>query len=194
MPKAESIRSKVTAGVITGVVLMGVTYVGREWLPPTWRGIVWLADTLWTWLSSGHSIPGWLLLIFAVCTVTFVFTLAVTSLGTERALGPHWHDYRSDQFFNIVWRWDYRGGQIGQPVPYCCNCDTQIVAQEDYDYGSFGRALITQLKCDYCGGTNEKFSEPFQNLLSKVVRQVDRKLRTEEWKQTRPPATLTSQR
>jgi hypothetical protein len=99
-----------------------------------------------------------------------------------RTPGLNWRSYRRDSFYGLVWRWDYHGDRIDDPVPYCRQCDTQVIAREEYEYGSFGRRLVTYCICDHCSGTAEKFDESFRDMQNKVIRQVDRKLRNQEWR------------
>ncbi len=186
MAEHDGIRTKVTVGVITGVILTVLGYLGRAWWPTVWRGIAWFFGVVWAWLFSGHSIYGWLLVILILCTVICGFVLLAAFF--QRTPQHNWRSYRRDIFFGIVWRWDYFGERIGDPIPYCRHCDTQLIPREDYDYGPGERALVTQYICDHCHGTNDKHNEPFQHTQNKVIRQIDRKLRNDEWKKALPNA------
>ena len=57
-----------------------------------------------------------------------------------------------------------------------------MIPQEDYDYGNYGRKRVAYYICDHCNGTNLKLDESFRDTQNKAIRQVDRKLRNDEWK------------
>jgi predicted anti-sigma-YlaC factor YlaD len=69
MADKERIRTKVTAGVITGIVLAALGYAGRAWWPSVGSGIVWFFSVIWVWLRSGHPVYGWVLVVLTVCSV-----------------------------------------------------------------------------------------------------------------------------
>lgn len=183
----DGIPTKVTVGVITGVILTALGYIERSWLPIAWSEIVWLFGVVWSWLATGHSVYGWLLIILIIFTTVACFCLVAALVYQIPQF--NWSNYRQDTFLGFVWRWDYFGNRIGDPVPYCCHCDTQIVPQETSEYGStFQRQIFTSYVCDHCN-TNDKRNESFQQTQNKVSRQIDRKLRNDEWKKALPNAT-----
>ncbi len=187
MAEHNGIRTKVAAGVITGIILAVLSYFSQALWPHIRRSLVWFCDAVWSWLSSGHSIYGWLLVIFILCTAICGFVLVAALFF--RVSPNNWRSYRRDIFFGIVWRWEYHGERIGNPLPYCIHCDTELIPNEDCNPDRSGIQRLTRYICDHCHVTVQELDESFRQTQDKVVRQIDRKLRSDEWKKTLSDAT-----
>ena len=86
--------------------------------------------------------------------------------------------YSKDYFLNAKWTWHYNRGVPAGIWAYCPRCDTQLVYSEYYDSGS----NRIRLECEHCNSTLVSEVGSRDYLVAKIARQIDRNIRTGEWK------------
>lgn len=176
---SKSIRTEVVAGALTAIVV-AIGGAIWAWVPSVWQ---WLA-TAWasvtTHLSRTASVPTWLLYLLYATAGTWVFVIGVIaySVLARKERPATYLDYREDRFFGAIWRWVYVGGRPDKTWAFCPSCDTVLVYSERMNYGDWE----TTLHCETCAHT--VLSQPCDrhDLVAKVERQIDRKVRSGEWK------------
>ena len=178
----HSIRNSVLATLIAALIIAIVKPMRN----------VAIAVVKWFWglilvfgshFGSTISIPWWL--VYAVVIiVTILFWRAakrvLQALAADAAKASPL-SYTTDRFHGLVWRWlmdsDFQPYHIST---FCPNCDMQLYP------GSPGYGYSTQFHCDKCGFTSEVIEMESVLLEGWVSREIQRKLRTEEWRQAMP--------
>jgi ribosomal protein S27E len=167
----HSIRNGIVIAVVSAAVLYGATFI-----PGLARGVAHVALSVGRFLADIIALPRWLFIIICIFALVAVYRL-VRPFFARAPRGASVKDYLMDRFFGVVWRWRY--GFSGSPQDiwcFCPRCDTQLVYTEDRFPD---RVWFTCENCDerLCESEGSK-----EYVLSKVFRQIDRKIRNGEWK------------
>jgi hypothetical protein len=165
------IRNGVIIAVISAAILYGATFI-----PGLVRGVAKVALSVGQFLALTITMPRWLFVIVCILALAAICR-AVRPLFVRAPHGASVKDYRTDSFFGVVWRWRY--GFHGSPEDiwcFCPRCDTQLVYTEDR-YPD--RVWLT---CEHCDERLHETTGSKEYVLSKVFRQIDRKIRNGEWK------------
>jgi len=180
MSETEKLRPKIIVGVITTLIVATISYFAKSWWTPLIGFLSSALTATWTWLTTGHGIFGWHLALIILLAGAAIFGGCFA--GYVYLTAYHWKNYRSDMFFGVNWRWHYMGSSINNPVPFCPQCDTQLVVEEKINFhGILSHVERTNYLCDHCGHPCGSQPETFSKTLERVIRQIDRKLRTNEW-------------
>ena len=134
-------------------------------------------SSVWGWLTAGHSVAGWLIVIMAA--VALAGLIGVASI-LWMAIVSHPHQYTEDEFGGIRWRWSWSENTPSEPFPFCPRCDHILL--EDHDHRSvpqLGHTMV--LDCENCG-FNIESNGVIEGMRLRVLRNVDRKFRSGEWK------------
>jgi hypothetical protein len=112
--------------------------------------------------------------IFVLMIVGFALKYALPEKNPSEKLvriTPDWHDYTSDSFLGLKWRWLYNGPEI-VPNAYCPECDYQVFPDD-------GRDFTNQIRfyCDSCKRYVAQHNDSWGNMKSKVVRFIQQKIR-----------------
>lgn len=156
--------------VIAGLILAGLNY----WIPSLWSFTK--TSTSWVWSIATYTVvvPFWALCLIA----SFVVPTLIQLWNGIR--GPTWHDYTMDEFDGIRWRWKYSGDK--RVTDLCCYCpsdDTKLVYSED---GGEWQGWKFILGCETCRQRFGPFEGRVRDLEHAIERQIDRKIRNNEWK------------
>jgi membrane protein implicated in regulation of membrane protease activity/ribosomal protein S27E len=173
---SNSISNNVIATVIGGVVLAAG---GAVWvfMPKVWTWVINSLAAVWAHLADPASVPTWwLYLLYAICGVAALVLAWRVYEANKKPREPHWTDYQEDNFFGAVWRWHWVGNQLADPWAYCPTCDTVLVYANDV----FPQRIT--LTCETCGRPVVSEGGDKDYLVAKVLRQIDRKARTGEWR------------
>jgi len=144
------------------------------------RSMALLALT-WAWgvitgtgahLISPSGVPWWL--VYAGS-----FVLAWVGWRTIRRLNSNedsWLlQYREDEFMGLRWRWSYRpDGQAKNVGAFCPRCDLQSPFKADVHYFA--------IACRNCGYSSDVMFESYTDVDIKGALEIQRRIRTEEWK------------
>ena len=174
---SDSIKTNVIGGIVTAGVL---AIVGAVWAfaPGAWIWFTHLLGSMWAHLTSAASVPTWWLYVLYAISAAVVLTVGLrvrkAVMNTESTVT----DYTEDRFFGAVWRWRYAHGGPTGTWAFCPRCDTVLVYSYRRDYG----AVKTTLHCETCDLDIAAEPGDRDDLLGKVHRQIDRKIRTGEWK------------
>jgi ribosomal protein S27E len=165
------IRNGIIIAVISAAILYGATFISG-----LARGVAHVALRVGRFLADTITLPRWLFIIVCIFALVAVYRL-VRPLFGRAPREASVKDYRMDSFFGVIWRWRY--GFHGSPEDiwcFCPRCDTQLVYTEDRFPD---RVWFT---CEHCGQRLCESEGSKEYVLSKVFRQIDRKIRNGEWK------------
>ena len=177
---AESSHTKIFVAVVSSLITAGVLWFAG-FLPALWRFTAFLISLFWRWLASSHSfsIYGSVFLVLGVCAL----------IGALIILRELWHltplyrssstRYTSDIFYGARWTWSYAFGSITGLWCECPHCSTTMVYTEDWDDHGNDR---TDFSCETCGNRSHKFEGKKGYAIAKVTRQIERKIKTGEYK------------
>jgi len=180
----DPVWSKViSAGLLAGVVAL------FNW----WSEITRASARMWSWLTSYSQAPTWLLLLLSVVSASvFLFLILLVFMGLRKVtdIDPEdWHNYRSDVFFSLRWRWHFESsGQIRELVCFCPECDFQVYPHDAGGYYPGGRVSF---HCDSCGRDLGTVDQSFDSLKDKVTRFIQQKIRTGSWVTTKNTSPTT---
>jgi hypothetical protein len=177
----QSIRNSVIAGLVVTVIIAAVrpfrnlVVVVAKWF---WSALV----TIWKHLMATAFIPWWL--VYAAVAILLLLVVRairayLTDLAEETAKESPL-SYTSDRFHGLVWRWkmdsDFQPYTI---LTFCPRCDMQL-------HPDMPGYSPTQFDCDKCGFTSETIKMTSNELEHWVYREIQRVLRTQEWKERMP--------
>jgi len=150
----------------------------------------WLGGWL-NWLSHQVTWPVWALVLLALLVPTVaLLALRAVSLRQNQWVLQEWAGYRSDHIFGVKWSWRYDTSGISHITGFCPRCDMRLVYSEERLDGQppdmFEPADCTVFVCEKCGARSERVPGYFSHVLGRVEREIDRRIRTEEWKKQRP--------
>ena len=177
----KSIRNGVIASVIAGIVLLVVPVLRNyvisffSWM---WSIVVWCGDAL----ISSYALPGlaWLpILIFATIGLVNIYS-AIKGEAEE----PDYQSYVEDFIYGVMWRWDWPGNHISNLWCYCTSCDATLIYDDSTCRNLYSNEKKTDFICENCGhtvvatisGGNKSYA------ISAVEREIDRRVRTGEYK------------
>lgn len=106
-------------------------------------------DTGLGWLSTEITAPLWVFLAPVLITVVVIESMRrIPSLWGRRPS----HDYTSDTFLQIRWRWSWKGDQPADLVPYCPTCPAELIETQDGSHSAPVKAFPSVLLvCPECG-------------------------------------------
>jgi hypothetical protein len=177
--QSHPIRDKVIAGLIVAAIIGVLGY----FVPSVGTALKWVANglgLLWNHFTSTISVPWWLIYLVSLY---LVLRLLRSIRRYVRALPPQatpdYANYTEDVFETVLWRWlwtsDY--ADVKQLAPFCPVCDMILVSKG-------GGFTYVMLYCEKCREDRLHFLEgDGRELERKVRRQIDHKLRSEEWKE-----------
>ena len=120
------------------------------------------------------AVPNWVLYLLVLAALPSAALLAKSALRPR----PEVLEYTTDRFLGLTWRWRYRRfGRPDAPWAHCPVCDTALI----YNSQSDGSRMRTVLTCESCDRTVLQHEGDAQYLAAKILRQIERKIRTGEW-------------
>lgn len=132
---------------------------------------LWKANWL-KWLQYQITWPVWVLILLPLSGLAIAFLI--------RALTGSL--YISDNVYGIEWYWCYQGDKldIKSFVPFCPNreCSCRLDPARSSSYQAIDDVTLV---CDHCGFKKD-FECNWDKLIWKVVKEIDRRIRTGEFK------------
>jgi len=185
MTSHEKASTKVGVAVLSGLILAGLIYFFRTWVPPFLKWIWGVIGTGWVWAVSNHAVPGWVLLPLSLaaawCSVRIVVMMRKPSVPPPEP-EPHWRDFTEFEWEGILWRWQYdREGRLYGLASFCpqLGCDMQTYPRTGGYYGPGNETTL--FTCDRCGHSPEVRGNKDQ-IEDRVVREIERLLRGDGWR------------
>jgi hypothetical protein len=141
----------------------------------------WLKDAF-RLLTDDVTLPRWCFWLWAAMSLV-VIGLVVVRIYFDLA-SPAWLRYRSDVLFGLRWKWNLSANGAVQYPPrmFCPKCDHQFNGAE-FSYAELHEnSRVWRIACETCG--YEGKVPMATDLPRKVKAEVERRIRTGEWKQT----------
>lgn len=107
-----------TAATVAGGIILAFNWAD------VWN---WL-NSAWQWVTGSAAHPRWLLGLLWLSVIGWVL-FALTRVGEPPA--PSHVSYQQDNFFNVVWRWNWDFDRVTEVTPFCPQCDLQIIPHND---------------------------------------------------------------
>jgi uncharacterized membrane protein YeaQ/YmgE (transglycosylase-associated protein family) len=144
---------------------------------PGWSWTLWALSRVLIW-----RIPVWLILLIG--SAIFLFLVWLNRKVTFPIyVAPEFHAYNQDRFFNAIWRWSYSGSGLPRDAAsFCPKCDMQLVYHEPQGAYRAAGLISTVLICERCGEQITNVEGDYNHLERRVLREIERKVRTEEYK------------
>lgn len=177
---SEKPTTKIGITVASGLLLAGLTWLFKSYLK---TAAVWVWGCIvaaWGWLFSGHSVPGWAIIILGF-SLFLVFLAAIRFIRQRGPTGPDYRSFREIFYYSFRWRWDYDSrGDVRGLHPFCPDndCDMQVFPERVYN-GNY-RSDTTRLTCERCRHTAHIEENP-DRVDTKVILEIQRLLRTGQW-------------
>jgi len=136
---------------------------------------------VWNFLTGSVSLPVWAIGAVAIAFLLSLYKNLKTALTTGG--GSSFLLYTQDVFFGIRWRWKYYGNELGPVVAFCPRCDTRLLERDEYLSRRVGYASGSGILfyCDHCSWESQPLEGTHDDVIERVGRQIDRKIRNKEW-------------
>jgi len=181
-----SLGKGIKQDVIAGLILAGLLYL-CSFIPGFYPAIWKFVKAVASYISGSTWLPRWILFILILLSGILVLRAAYRFI--RGASGPSVFDYREDTILGLTWRWDYGPNGPTNVWCYCPACDTSLVYTEDRDWTEYGQGRnVIRLTCETCGHRIKDFEGDHNHLIGRVLRQIDRIQRNNEWKKRIPNA------
>jgi len=178
MSSGEGIKTKVVTTVVSSGILAILGYVAIRIWPSFEKWLIDCCSFLVSILTANMAIPVWLFLPVIIFAAIPLFQILI-SLRKQSPLEPTWRDYRQGEYFDIIWKWDYRlNGEIINVVAFCPKCSLARTI-DPHRIGAY--ASQTDFICDECGKIGDASGDNIE-VWNKVIRKIDRDITTDEWK------------
>ena len=133
------------------------------------------------WLQYEFMCPVWLLILLSFSGLSVALCVLAVCYFLNRT--PDYFSYVSDNIFGIKWQWRWQAGKLREHnlVPFCPRqeCSCRLDPQEMSGYQAIDDISLV---CDHCGFT-KRFDCNWDELRWKVVKEIDRRIRKEEFKE-----------
>lgn len=183
--ETHQIRNGIIAGVVVAIIALflpavrNLLFAVLSWV---WGAVKFLGKLI----SDTYQTPGWLILIFIALAVPTCIRL----IGAARKKKePGVYDlYHSDLFFGPIWEWSYIGERIINLNCICPKCKGELIYEKHHKSMRITRyddePDHIKLICENCGEVRGKLMGQMDFALGTVEREIRRKIRTGEWKES----------
>jgi hypothetical protein len=159
--------------VFTGLTALLVTVFGD------WNTVGRALLGAWDYVTASTAVPRWAVGIVSIWTVLTTIIVVAVRLQVSGS-GEDWHSYRTDNFYNMRWSWNWSGDS--QPYNlsvFCPVCDYQLDCWKD---SPFDAVDAIRYEC-HCGAGPWRFQESQNVLNNRVKKLVQQRVRTGQWQQ-----------
>lgn len=165
----------------------------QKWRKPTFYalGVVALIGAMYrgwfAWLAYHVGLPIWILTVIAVLPVALALGVVwfISKSRESAEISPE--QYTTDTIFNVVWQWRYNGHYIDEHSlsPFCpnesCKCRLSLIEDYQRNYALPLGQVPVSLVCPNCG-FRENFEMNSDGLFSRVPIEIERRIRTGDYK------------
>lgn len=127
-------------------------------------------------LFETYTMPNWLFYLLLLSVFYVVVSLCVLFVKPREAKVT---SYKQDMFLDIIWRWSYQRKEPVDPWCFCPDCKTELI----YNYTGSRENQETELFCETCNVAKLRHDGDTKYLMNRVLRLIERKIRTGEWKE-----------
>ena len=160
----------------------GLTMSFKEMLESAWAATQQTAESLWAHLLAQSLWPNWAAYVVGIPSAMAVAYLIWRYLDDKK--NSH-RRFKELPFLGSVWRWSSLSDLPHALQPYCPNCQGLLVYEElGGRYGN--QAQSVALHCEACQTIPTEQSGTWKYLQARVEREIQRLIRTGEWRQHVP--------
>src|SRR6266496_1399533 len=141
--------------------------------------VIWFLRLIWRVLATPVTLPVWAIALALFSVIAALAWLVRLAAATE----PEWLGYRREQVLGAGGEWGYAGRMIdvGSLVPLCPRCTHRLsFGRADSGQGYYHNHAIAT--CENCGFKSADLGVTANDLPGRVGREIERKIRTEEYK------------
>lgn len=177
-------RDNAVGGCVGGVVT-AVPAAALALVPGAWAWVADSAAALWRHLGEPSGLSNWAVYLLTGWSGLALVALAAHIRDKVRTSDRSMFAYVEDTFFGVVCRRAYRRRTLIALAAFCPACDTQLVYRRE---GSYAEPRVV-LYCEACRADRYAGEGSPKQFAAAVHRQIERKLRSGEWKghAPRPP-------
>jgi len=175
---SHPIRNAIIAGVAVAAILgiLRLAYGSFSMaIIKIWSGIL---ATI-SFMGNKVVISRWFYYLLILCGLIILIRLGMKFLVKPKKQ-ISLRDYTKDSFFGLVWRWEYIGNMLHRQTltAYCPNDDTLLVDNPLREVSTLSKPFY----CETCQDVYGPEMETRLGLEGKVMRQIDKKIRSGEWR------------
>lgn len=181
------------------VLLLGSLILGilkNSWASKTFAAIFsclkYALTLLVTWFLSKAAVQIWILALLLLLSLYPILKIVKHLFRTYgRHKKEHDNAYNEDSIFGVIWRWNGSGEQPYDVMPFCPNCDNELVYREQrkdpFPPSSLRPPHFTQFICENCNHSSDELHGNHFAAIEKVEREIRRRFRISQRK-IRPEA------
>lgn len=168
------------AAALLMLVLLGSSADGRAFAAEA-------LQTIGAHLVRSTTLPNWSVYLLSLCAVACAWQVGRASgVAPRRTRAPEPAAYLRDRILNVQWEWTYDAHQQPKGLWAACpDCATRLVSFVTRP----PEERRIKMFCEHCRTT--LLSEPGDRevLIARVLRQIERKRRTGEWRDSQHSVT-----
>lgn len=168
-----------------GTVGAGIALWLIGWLKPLWSFTQDAFRSLFTHLAAQSQWPNWSAYLVSSLAAMAFFSWALRYWRNRK---DNHNRFNQFSFLGSVWRWNGISSLPYGLRPYCPMCDTMLVYENTGGYYSGEDKRVT-LHCERCRTSPVVEPGDMNYLRERVTREIDRLLRTGEWRGHVPEST-----
>jgi hypothetical protein len=179
----EKPSHKIAIGVATTLIATAILrFTTGFTFTAAFRWIGRAFDACWNFAVAPVEIWTWLLIVLVLLSLILICAVGYRFYQSVRQ--PSSSDYTKDFFDGLVWRWHYGyGGGIRDAWCYCPQCDGVLSysVKDVAGVHEIGCRWATDLFCDHCNRRVSTLDGDQNNIVHRIRRLIDRKIRVGEW-------------
>ena len=178
---AESKDSGAVKAAVAGAVATVVLTVVVGAFPSAWTWFKGVVSAVGHHLGMSSGWPNWMSYLLALIAVQNIVSLAMRWSRTRNDAQSQFTEF---SFLGGKWRWLLTSGTPSSLLSFCPVCDGQLVYEETGD--GYGSRRVVKLHCERCQAVRVEQGGNLSDLKGRVCREIERQLRTGEWRQSVP--------
>lgn len=184
---AESKESGVVKRAVWGAVATALVTAVVGWLTPAGSWLKAVAAAVGTYLAQPSDWPNWIPWSLSVFSAHCILRLAFQWVRMRKDSHRRFNQLR---FLGALWRFGMSNQNSdirASLAAFCPSCDGRLVSEEIPSDWTLGLHRRVRLICERCNATRVDEAGDASDLIARVSREVDRLIRTGEWRQHVPP-------
>lgn len=179
--KKDGIGSEFIKG-IGGAVGAAVCLWIASWYEPFWKTFSGFMQLGWRKLMAQSQWPNWSAYLVSLLAAISLLRWAFKAWSSRKDSLSRFHQLNS---VGSVWRWNVISSHPIALQAYCPECDMRLVYEETG--GRFtNEAQTVVLRCEKCDVVRTSEPGDMKYLNNRVSREIDRLIRTGEWRRHVP--------
>lgn len=177
--KKDGVSSEFIKGVGGAVGAAVCLWIGSLYAP-FWKWFSGSLQTGWSHLMASSQYPNWSAYLVSLLAA---ISLLRRALRAWRSRTESTSRFKQLSFMGSVWRWNSISHHPSALMAYCPHCDTALVYAHYLD--AYDRHRV-RWRCQRCDLVCTDDSGDKDDLNGRVSREIDRLIRTSEWRKHLP--------